>query len=58
MTRKWSTSELLLRGSRGTSLVLGTRCACRRWFFTLTGTAARNGHRLQQYLEEKIGREI
>ena len=38
--RNWSTSELFLRGSTGTSFVLGTRCVCRRWFLTLTGTAA------------------
>ena len=50
MTRNWSTSELPLRGSTGTSFVLGTLCACRRWFLTLTGTAALKGHRLQEYL--------
>ena len=55
MTRNWSTSELPLRGSTGTSFVLGTLCACRRWFLTLTGTAALKGQRLQEYLGGKWG---
>ena len=55
MTRNWSTSELPLRGSTGTSFVLGTLCACRRWFLTLTGTAALKGQRLQEYLGGEKG---
>ena len=51
MTRNGSRSELLLSGSRGTSFVLGPLCACRRWFFTLTGTAALKGQRLHEYLK-------
>ena len=55
-TRPWSTSELPLSGSTGTSLVLGTLCVCRRWFLTLTGTAALKGQRLQAYLGKRGGK--